>query len=80
MKKVLKDNKTQATYTAVVHQENDWFVSECIEIGTVSQGKTIEEAIENLIEATELYLEEMPMDKFIQKTRPLITTFELRHA
>ena len=31
------------------------------ETGTVSQGETIEEAIANLREAVELYLEEFPM-------------------
>jgi len=30
-------------------------------VGTVSQGKTIEEALKNLKEATELYLEEFPL-------------------
>jgi len=40
----------------------------------VSQGKTIEEAIHNLKEATELYLEEFPLE---EKGHPLITTFEI---
>jgi len=35
-------------------------VAECPEVGTASQGETIEEAIANLREATELYLEEFP--------------------
>lgn len=48
------------TYTAVIHKEEDWYVADCSEVGTVSQGKTIEEAIANLKEATELYLEEFP--------------------
>jgi predicted RNase H-like HicB family nuclease len=30
-------------------------------VGTASQGETIEEAIANLKEATELYLEEFPI-------------------
>jgi predicted RNase H-like HicB family nuclease len=30
------------------------------EVGTVSQGSTIEDALANLKEATELYLEEFP--------------------
>jgi len=34
-------------------------VAECLEVGTTSQGPTIEEAIANLKEATELYLEFM---------------------
>ncbi|MEW6518594.1 MAG: type II toxin-antitoxin system HicB family antitoxin [Thermodesulfobacteriota bacterium] len=50
-----------STFTAVVHKENDLYVSECPEVGTVSQGETIEEAVQNLQEATELYLEEFPL-------------------
>ncbi|RLG72685.1 MAG: type II toxin-antitoxin system HicB family antitoxin [Methanobacteriota archaeon] len=41
---------------------------------TVSQGKTIEEAIYNLKEATELYFEEFPLE---EKVRSLLTTFEI---
>ena len=50
----------ERTYTAVIFREEDLFVAECPEVGTVSQGSTVEEAIENLREATELYLEEFP--------------------
>jgi predicted RNase H-like HicB family nuclease len=52
-----------ARYIAVVHREEKFYVAECLEIGTVSQGESIEEAIENLKEATELYLEEFPLPK-----------------
>jgi predicted RNase H-like HicB family nuclease len=51
------------TYIAVVHRENAWYVAECPEVGVVSQGKNIEEAIANLREATELYLEEFPASR-----------------
>jgi len=46
---------------AVIYKEQDLYVAECPEIGTVSQGYTIEEAVANLKEATELYLEEFPI-------------------
>lgn len=46
------------TLTAVLHKEDDLYVAQCTEVGTVSQGYTIEEAVSNLEEATELYLEE----------------------
>jgi len=49
---------TVRTFTAVLHKEENLYVAECPEVGTVSQGYTIEEAIANLKEATELYLEE----------------------
>ncbi|MBI4150922.1 type II toxin-antitoxin system HicB family antitoxin [Candidatus Woesearchaeota archaeon] len=48
------------SFTAFVHKEEDLYVAQCREVGTASQGKTIEEAVANLKEATELYLEEFP--------------------
>ena len=63
------------TFTAVLHKEDDLYVAECPEVGTVSQGPTIEEALANLREATELYLEEFPL---VNTDRPLLTTFEAR--
>ncbi len=45
-------------YTAVIHKEDEWYVAQCPETGSTSQGATVEEAVENLQEATELYLEE----------------------
>jgi len=44
------------------------------ETGSTTQGETIEEAIANLTEATELYLEEFPL-RTTGKT--LMTTFEV---
>lgn len=66
------------TLTAVLHKEEDMFVAECPEVGTVSQGKTVDEAVKNLREATELYLEEFPIKK---NGKPLMTVFEVsEHA
>jgi predicted RNase H-like HicB family nuclease len=52
-------------------------VALCPEVGTVSQGETLEEAIANLREATELYLEEVPLP---HADRSLVTTFEVASA
>ena len=65
------------TFMAVVHKEDDLFVAQCPEVGTVSQGPTIDGAIENLKEATELHLEEFPLRKV---GRRLLTTFEAKYA
>lgn len=64
---------TAITFTALLHREDDFYVAECPEVGTVSQGNTIEEAIANLKEATEVYLQEFPSPHI---PRPLMTTFE----
>ena len=69
---------SMSTYTAIVHKEDNIYVAECPEVGTASQGITIEEAVLNLQEATELYLEEFPLK---QSFRPILTTFEVQtHA
>ncbi len=65
------------TFTAIIHKEDDLYVAECPEVGTVSQGETIEGALLNLKEATELYLEEFPLP---EAGRPLLTTFEATYA
>ena len=62
------------SFTAVVHKEEDMYVAECPEIGTASQGKSIDEAFSNLKEATELYLEEFPIK---EKRKTWMTTFEV---
>lgn len=50
------------------------YVAHNPETGTVSQGETVEEAIRNLREAVELYLEEFPMTFH---GSPLVTTFDV---
>jgi len=62
------------TFTAIVRKEENLYVAECSETGTASQGETIEEALENLKEATELYLEEFPQKS---SSHPIVTTFEV---
>lgn len=62
------------TFTAVLYQEEDMYIAECPEVGTVSQGETVEEAVANLREATELYLAEFPVE---EGRKPIITTFEV---
>lgn len=51
----------QNTFTASIHKEDDLYIATCVEIGTISQGKTLEEALANLKEATSLWLEEFPV-------------------
>ena len=61
-------------FTAILHKEEHLYVAECPEVGTASQGDSIEEALANLQEATEVYLEEFPITA---SPHPIITTFEV---
>ena len=40
---------------AVVWQEDEWFVAQCLEVDVASQGKTEKEALENLRDALTLH-------------------------
>ena len=53
------------------------FVAFNPETGTTTQGETVPEALANLKEAAELYLEEFPLDMV---GSPLLTTFEVTSA
>jgi predicted RNase H-like HicB family nuclease len=67
------------TLTAVLTPaEEGGFVAFNPETGTTTQGESVTEAIDNLREATELYLEEFPL---VHPGRSLLTTFEvIAHA
>ncbi len=65
------------TFTVIIEKDQDMFVAECPEVGTVSQGNTIDEAVENLKEATELYLEDFPLK---ERRKPIVTFFEVNNA
>jgi predicted RNase H-like HicB family nuclease len=68
--------KKSVNLTAVIYPDadSDWLVAHNPETGTTTQGKTFEEALADLKEATELYLSEFPL---IARGRPIMTTFEV---
>jgi predicted RNase H-like HicB family nuclease len=68
------------TLTAAVHQEEDWYVAQCLEVDVASQGRTVEEALANLREAVSLYLDEVDdPDQHVTGT-PLVTSFQVPGA
>jgi len=52
---------------AVLWKEEDMYIIKEVTTGVTTQGRTIEEAIQNLKEALELYLEEIP--EILEKSR-----------
>jgi predicted RNase H-like HicB family nuclease len=64
-------------FTVIVYREDDVYIAECPEVGTVDQGETIEQAIAGLTAATKLYLEEFP----VPETSPrFVTSIEVSYA
>ena len=54
-------------FTVLLYKEDDLYIAECPEVGTVDQGETIEAALAGLKEATRLYLEEFPLPETPQR-------------
>ena len=65
------------SFTVIIHKEEDIYIAECPEVGTVDQGETIEKAIAGLKEATKLYLEEFPL---IESSPRYMTTMDISYA
>jgi predicted RNase H-like HicB family nuclease len=49
--------KRRQQFTAIIEREDDMYVAISPELDVASQGETVEEARNNLIEAIELFLE-----------------------
>ncbi len=66
-----------SSFTVLIYKEDDIYVAECLEVGTVDQGETIEQVIANLKEATRLYLEEFTLPE----TSPrYVTSIDVSYA
>ena len=63
-------------YTAVVWKESEGYVSKCPELGVASCGDTFDEAISNVREAVELYLENAIELDLIGEIEESLTTKE----
>ena len=61
-------------YNVVIQKEEEWYIAKCLDNSVASQGRTIEEAIQNLKEALELYYES---EEPILPKEILVTTVEV---
>ena len=64
-------------FSAVVTKEGNLYVAHCPELDVASQGTTVEEALANLREAVELYLEDPDARRPTGDQSPLITFIEV---
>ncbi len=66
------------TFTSIIFFGEKFWVAKCVELGVVSQGKTQEEALFNLREAVECYLENEP--EFVPQNKSIVKNFEVKYA
>jgi len=66
--------------TAVIEREGDGYVSLCPEMDIASQGKTVNEARENLREALELFFECAPKEEIANRLHGEVYVTQLEVA
>lgn len=64
----------------VTWKEGKYYVAQCLNVDVSSFGKTRKEALKNLKEAVELYLEDVPKNKIIKVEQPCISIQQLDYA
>ncbi len=66
-------------YTALIQEEDGGYVSLCPELDVASQGETVEEALKNLKEAVELFLEFASEEEILRREHQnvFVTQFEV---
>jgi len=72
--------QTQHRFTAVIEREGDGFVALCPELDVASQGRTVDEARANLIEALHLFLETAPPEEVARRLRSEVYVTQLEIA
>jgi predicted RNase H-like HicB family nuclease len=65
---------------ATVYKEGNYYVSQCLNVDVASFGTTKKEALLNLQEAIELYLEDVRAPKISKIERPDIVSFKMQYA
>ncbi|MCH8987387.1 MAG: type II toxin-antitoxin system HicB family antitoxin [Chloroflexi bacterium] len=71
----------QHAVKATIRRGEGYYVAECLEIAVVTQGKTLDETVDNLREAVSLHLEgEDPADFGLVPDPWIFLTFELELA
>jgi predicted RNase H-like HicB family nuclease len=48
-------------FTTAITHEGPWHVARCLEVDIASQGESLEQALDKLREALELYFEDKPL-------------------
>jgi predicted RNase H-like HicB family nuclease len=76
-KKLVQKNHTskikrmkKITFASVVWREGKYYISQCLNVDLASFGKSKNEALANLREALELYIEDAPRKKISKVEKP----------
>ena len=64
---------------SVVWKEDDYYISQCLDVDVSSFGKTEKQALDNLQDALELYYEDVPVPQKGKVKNPMIASIPLQY-
>jgi len=67
-------------FITVTWKEGKYYIAQCLNIDVSSFGNTRKQALKNLEEALDLYLEDAPRSKITKVEQPTITIHQLKYA
>lgn len=70
----------KAKFTNITWKEGKYYVAQCLNVDVSSFGKTKKEALKNLEEALELYLEDISLSEITKVEQPSISIQQLKYA
>jgi predicted RNase H-like HicB family nuclease len=74
-------SQLQRTIKVYIHKGDEYYIAECLEIGVVTQGKTLDETLANLQEAVALHLDGEDLTEMGLASNPtLLITMELERG
>ncbi len=68
-------------FKSVVWKEDEYYISQCLDVDVSSYGKTKKEALSMLQDALELYFADVPLPTKTERVKePFIASVTLQHA
>lgn len=71
-------NLMDRNFTITTWKEGEYYIAQCLDVDISSFGKTYKEAIKNIREALELYLEDVDIDEIPKVETPAISMTKIK--
>lgn len=65
---------------SVIWKEDDYYISQCLEVDVSSFGKTKKQSLDNLQDALKLYYEDIPLPEKVEVKNPVVASVKLQYV
>ena len=69
-----KQNRKKRIVSVIITKEEDWYIARCPQVDIVTQGKTVDETLDNFKEALTLYVESFGYEEIPMVEEQIVVT------